>query len=150
MQRILAFVFIVALVWACAVTAGAAPADPDAQAGVKGKGPGRLVVVWSSGDPEVAENVCLMYTHAAAKYDWFDAVTLVVWGPSADLLAGSPQLQAKVRAMQEDGVRARACVVCAENYGVAGDLRGLGLEVKSMGRPLTRYLKDRDVRVLTF
>ena len=40
-----------------------------------------LVVVWSSGDPDVAEKSCLMYAHAAKKYNWFKAVILIVWGP---------------------------------------------------------------------
>ena len=30
-----------------------------------------LAVLWSSGDPEVAEKACLMYTHAAKKNNWF-------------------------------------------------------------------------------
>lgn len=34
----------------------------------------RLAVVWSSGDPEVAHRVCLMYAHGAGKQAWFDEV----------------------------------------------------------------------------
>jgi hypothetical protein len=45
-----------------------------------------LVVLWSSGDPEVAEKACLMYTGAAKKYGWFKEVILVVWGPSEKLM----------------------------------------------------------------
>lgn len=37
-----------------------------------------LVVVWASGDPEVAEKACLMYAGAAKKYKWFDEVILIV------------------------------------------------------------------------
>ena len=29
---------------------------------------GKLMVVWTSADPDVADKVCLMYTHAAKKY----------------------------------------------------------------------------------
>ena len=46
----------------------------------------RLVVLWTSGDPEVAHRACLMYVHAAHKQKWFDQVVLIVWGPSARLL----------------------------------------------------------------
>ena len=46
-----------------------------------------LLVVWSSGDIEVAEKVCFMYTYNAKRAEWFKEVIFVVWGPSAKLLA---------------------------------------------------------------
>lgn len=109
----------------------------------------RLAVVWTSGDPEVAHRMCLMYTHAAATQGWFDEVRLIVWGPSARLLAADKDLQAKVQQMQKDGVIVQACVVCADSYGVADELRELGLEVKPMGKPLSELL-HQDCKVLTF
>lgn len=109
----------------------------------------RLAVVWSSGDPDVAHRVCLMYAHAAATNRWFDEVRLIVWGPSARLLAGDKDLQAKIQAMMKDGVNVQACIVCAESYGVTETLRGLGIEVKPMGRPLTDILQS-DYQVLVF
>ncbi len=111
--------------------------------------PSKLAVVWNSGDPEVAHRVCLMYTHAAKSNQWFDEVRLIVWGPSARLLAADKDLQAKVKTMMDDGVIVQACIVCADSYGVADALRELGIEVKAMGRPLTDMLKG-DYEVLTF
>ena len=109
----------------------------------------RLAVVWTSGDPDVANRVCFMYTDNAAKNKWFGEVRLIVWGPSARLLAGDKDLQAKVKAMIADGVKVQACIACATSYGVVDVLRGLGIEVKGMGQPLTEYLKS-DYKVLTF
>ena len=109
----------------------------------------RLAVVWSSGDPDVAHRVCLMYTHAAKQNDWFDEVQLIVWGPSARLLSGDKDLQEKIAAMMSDGVDVKACVVCADSYGVSDHLREMGIEVKAMGRPLTDLLQS-DWKVLTF
>jgi hypothetical protein len=109
----------------------------------------RLAVLWTSGDPEVAHRVCLMYAHAAQKQKWFDRVVLIVWGPSARLLAADKDLQAKVTSMMKDGVKVQACVVCADSYGVSERLRELGLEVKPMGPPLTEMLKQ-GWKVLTF
>ncbi|MFO8000958.1 MAG: DsrE family protein [Marinilabilia sp.] len=108
-----------------------------------------LVVVWTSGDPYVAERVCLMYTHGAKTQEWFDEVILVVWGPSAKLMAENKKLRKKVRQMQEDGVVLEACVNCADSYDVAGELREFGFDVKGMGKPLTDYLKS-GAKVLTF
>ena len=109
----------------------------------------KLVVVWSSDDPMVAERVALMYTHAAKTAGWFKEVTLVIWGPSAKLISTDSKLQEKLKAMQKDGVVIEACVACANAYGVAEDLRKLGYDVKGMGKPLTNYLKS-DAKVLTF
>jgi hypothetical protein len=109
----------------------------------------QLAVLWTSADPDVAHRVCLMYTHAAQKNEWFDPVKLIVWGPSARLLAGDRELQSKVQALIADGVQVQACVVCADSYGVTDPLRALGIEVIPMGEPLTDLLKD-GWRILTF
>jgi len=111
--------------------------------------PSRLAVLWISGDPEVAHRACLMYTHAAQQQKWFDQVTLIVWGPSARLLAADKDLQMKIKTMMQDGVKVQACVACADSYGVSPQLRELGLEVKGMGAPLTDLLKQ-GWKVLTY
>jgi len=109
----------------------------------------RLAVVWTSGDPEVAHRVCFMYTENAKKQKWFDEVTLIVWGPSARLLAGDKDLQAMVRTMLNGGVKVQACLACADSYGVTDQLRKLGIEVRYMGKPLTDLIKG-GWKVLTF
>ena len=109
----------------------------------------RLAVLWSSGDADVAHRVCFMYTHAAGRNRWFDQVRLIVWGPSARLLAGDKDLQAKVKAMMGDGVKVQACIACANSYGVTQRLRELGIEVKGMGKPLTELIRG-GWKVLTF
>jgi hypothetical protein len=109
----------------------------------------RLAVIWSSGDPEVAHRVCFMYTDNAKKQKWFDEVTLIVWGPSARLLAGDKDLQAKIKVMLDDGVKVQACVACADSYGVTEQLRKMGIEVKGMGKPLTDLIQQ-GWHILTF
>lgn len=102
----------------------------------------KLLVLWTSGDRDVALKVCFMYTHAAINNGWFAKVRLVVWGPSAKLLSTDLELQQKVKVMQESGVEVLACIACANQYGVTEDLQNLGIEVKGMGVPLTEMLKS--------
>ncbi len=109
----------------------------------------KLAVLWVSGDRDVAEKSCLMYTHAAKKNAWFDEVVLIVWGSSSKLLAEDKALQDKVKAMIADGVIVEACSSCANMFGVADELRELGIDVKGMGVPLTEYLK-KGYHVLTY
>ena len=108
-----------------------------------------LVVLWSSGDPEVAEKACLMYASAANKFKWFDEVILVVWGPSEKLLAGNAVLKEKVSQLQKSGVMVQACIACSNMYGVTDTLKVCQVDVKGMGVPLTKYLK-RGYRVVSY
>ncbi len=112
-------------------------------------GPNRLAVLWTSGDPDVAHRVGLMYTHAAKRFGWFDEVRLVIWGPSQRTLCGDKDLKAKIAEMQSDGVITQACIACARTFGLVDALRELEFEVKPMGKPLSEFLKDPSVAVLT-
>ncbi len=109
----------------------------------------KLAVLWVSGDRDVAEKSCLMYTHAAKRNGWFDEVVLIVWGSSSKLLAEDEALQKKVKEMIADGVILEACIACSNGFGVTEELKALGIDVKGMGVPLTNYLKS-GYHVLTY
>lgn len=109
----------------------------------------KLVVVWSSDDPMVAERVALMYSHAAKRVNWFSEVTLVIWGPSANLIAQNLELQQKIAQMRTDGVKIEACIACSEAYGVTDQLKSLAYDVLPMGKPLSDYLQQ-GYQVITF
>jgi len=102
----------------------------------------KLAVLWTSGDPEVAEKMGFMYTYNAKKQGWFEEVVLIVWGPSAKLLSENEMLQDYVKKMQEAGVKVEACIACARMYGVDNELKNMGIDVKGMGIPLSDYLKE--------
>lgn len=122
----------------------------DSKVQVASVSPDNLAVLWTSGDPAVAHKVCFMYTHNAKKQEWWGQVQLIVWGPSSKLLAEDKELQAAVKAMMADGVVIKACKACADSYGVSDDLAALGIEVKYMGKPLTRILKAAQWEVVVF
>ena len=108
-----------------------------------------LVVVWTSGDREVALEMVFMYVLNSKRNDWWDGITLIVWGPSAPLLARDEELQVLMTQMIETGVNVKACKACSDHYGVSGELEKLGIIVKHMGRDFTGDLKGPD-RVITF
>jgi hypothetical protein len=89
-----------------------------------------------------------MYTYNSRKYGWWDDITLVVWGPSAKLLAEDEELQDYIRRIDSAGVTLKACKGCADMYGVSEALESLGIEVKYMGE-ITNYIKEGR-HVLTF
>jgi hypothetical protein len=108
-----------------------------------------LVVVWASGDPEVAMKSCLMYAHAAKKYKWFNEVILVIWGPSEKAVVENATLKEKVAAMKKDGIIVEACIACSNMYKVTDELKVCEVDVKGEGVPLTKYLK-RGYKVITY
>jgi hypothetical protein len=108
-----------------------------------------LVVLWTSDNPELAKTMVFMYTHNAKRNNWFNEVTLIIWGPSAKLAAENEEIQKDIAQMKEAGVKIEVCVSCARMYGVDDKLRQLGYDVKGMGVPLTNYLK-KNYNVLTF
>lgn len=107
------------------------PAVPIATAAAPA---GKLAVVWTSGDSEVALNVYFMYTHNARKLKWFDEIDLIVWGPSAALLAKSPELQAELKSMIADEIKVDACLACADRYKATETPRKMGIDVNPLGR----------------
>ena len=116
--------------------------------GEKSAGPSELVVLWTSGDREVALKMVFMYTLNSKLKQWWKSVTLIVWGPSSKLLSTDTELQASLFKMKEAGVKLMACKRCADMYGVSNDLEKLGVDVKYMGEHLTEFLKSDSHKVI--
>lgn len=101
-----------------------------------------LLVVWTSGEREVALKMVFMYAGNAKKHGWFRSVTLLCWGPSQRLLTEDRELQQDVLAMVDQGVRVIACKACADSYPVTEQLEELGVEVFYTGEFLTDWIKS--------
>lgn len=102
----------------------------------------KLVVLWTSGDKDVAEKMVFMYTYNAKTRGWWDDITLVVWGPSAKLLTEDKELQGYMDKIMEAGVTVRACKGCSDQYGISAELEKLGITVIYIGKELTDYIKE--------
>ncbi|MFB6132561.1 MAG: DsrE family protein [Halanaeroarchaeum sp.] len=108
-----------------------------------------LVVLWTSGDKEVAENMVFMYTLNSALNEWWDSVRMIVWGASTGLLQDDPDLHYWIEQLHDAGVHVEACRSCAENYDAVEDLEDLDIEVYYIGETLTTYIQDDDRYLLT-
>lgn len=145
LNRILLTVLLLGLVVAGTLALAAAQTEEKAmtdEPGTELRPEDKLVVLWTSGDPEVATRMAFMYVGNAPRFDWWDDITLIVWGPSAKLLAGDENLQGAVRAMERSGVKLEACKACADQYDVSDKLTECGIDVKYMGDVLTGYIKE--------
>jgi len=108
-----------------------------------------LVILWTSGDPDVAMKMVFMYASASKKAGWWKEINLIIWGPSAKLTAENQEIQKSITSMLKAGIIMDACKACADQYGVADSLTKLGVNVRYMGGPMTAILKS-DKRVVTF
>ncbi|MDR3600381.1 MAG: DsrE family protein [Desulfosporosinus sp.] len=111
--------------------------------------PNKLVVVWTNGDREVAIRMAFMYTLNSKLKEWWDEVSLIVWGPSAKLLTEDKLLQEYMEKVKNAGVELLACKACADSYGVSEVLENMGINVQYTGQVLTDFLKDENTRVIT-
>lgn len=110
----------------------------------------KLLIVWSSEEKEVAKKLVLLYGSVMLPRGYWDEATIMIWGPSARLLAQDKEIQEQFKVVQKSGVKFNACVVCTDEYGVSKTLQELGVELIHTGEMLTDALKSDDTKVLTF
>jgi hypothetical protein len=115
----------------------------------EGKPADQLLIVWTSGDPDVAHKMVFMYAFNAKKNGWWENISLLVWGPSAKLSSEDKDIQATLKKMKDQGVELLACKGCADQYGVSSKLEELGIDVKYTGTYLTDFIKSGK-KVITF
>ncbi len=108
-----------------------------------------LVIVWTSGDPEVALKMVFMYAYSAKKNGWWKDVTFILWGPSEKLASENKEIGESLVKMKDIGIEMLACRACSDLYSCSPDLENLGIEVKYMGVPLTNYIKEGK-KIVTF
>ncbi len=108
----------------------------------------KLVVLWTSGDREVALKMMLMYTINGKAKGWWQDINIIIWGPSAKLLTEDEEVRGQMEKAMRVGVTFEACRACADLFGVSEELEKMGIDVKYMGEPLTQLIKEK-VNLLT-
>lgn len=103
-----------------------------------------LYVLWTNADLITAEKMVFMYTVNSLLKNWWEKVTLIVWGATAKLVSEDENIQKMVKKALEAGVHISACKACADQLGVTETLEKLNIEVKYWGMPLTEILKNEE------
>ena len=107
-----------------------------------------LYVLWTNDNTITAEKMVFMYTINSLLHEWWEKVTLVVWGATAKLVSEDSNIQKMIKEALEAGVHVTACKACADQLGVTESLEKQNIEVKYWGQPLTDILKS-GARLLT-
>lgn len=102
----------------------------------------KLNILWTNDNPTTAELMVFMYATNGKIHDFWDEVTIIVWGATVNLVKDNPKIQDLVKQAQQAGVHISACKACADQLGATSALEDLGIEVIYWGQPLTQILKD--------
>lgn len=107
-----------------------------------------LYILWTTDNPTTARDMVFMYAGNSLLKDWWDKVTIIIWGASVELVSSDPAIQEKIQELISMGVEFTACKRCADNLGASGLLESLGIEVRYWGESLTGLLRS-GARLLT-
>ncbi|PAB60428.1 DsrE family protein [Anaeromicrobium sediminis] len=108
----------------------------------------KLYILWTNADVITSEKMVMMYGINSKLQNWWDHVTIIIWGATAKLAAENEGIQEKIKQAINIGVKVSACKACADQLGVSQELEDLGVEIKYWGEGLTGILKDNE-RLLT-
>ncbi len=104
----------------------------------------QLHILWTNDNIDTAHKMVFMYATNSMLRKWWDAIDLIVWGATAKLVAEDESIQEAIKKAQEAGVQVRACIACANQFGVTEKLESLGITVLSMGQPLTEIIQNNE------
>lgn len=101
-----------------------------------------LYVLWTNDNPITAEKMVFRYAVNSLKRNWWEKVTLIVWGASTKQVIEDDNIQKLVMEALKEGVHITACKACADELGATETLEKLKIEVKYWGIPLTEVLTN--------
>ena len=101
-----------------------------------------LHILWTNDNPLTAENMVMLYAINAKKKNWWQDVTVIIWGATAKIAVENELLKGLIQDGIENGVHFSACKACADKLGTTDRLLAMGVEVLYWGEPLTKLIKD--------
>ena len=101
-----------------------------------------LYILWTNADPITAENMVFMYAVNSRIHDWWENVTVIIWGAPAKLVAHDVSIQHMIEEAKSAGVHVSACRACADQLGVREKLEALDIDIKHWGGALTELMKN--------
>ena len=107
-----------------------------------------LYILWTNDNLITAEKMVFMYAINARRFGWWENVTLVVWGATAQLVAENERIKELIAEARENGIYVTACKACSDQLEVSDELEAQGIDVQYLGIPLTNVLKN-DERLIT-
>lgn len=99
-------------------------------------------ILWTSDNIHTAEQMVFLYSIHALRKKWWDEVTIIIWGASAQVANRNPKIQSLIKKALEVGVKVSACSVCADQLQAYDKLEELGVELKPWGEDFTKLIQE--------
>lgn len=103
----------------------------------------KLTILWTSGEKDVALKVVLRYIDNLLEKQVWSELELIIWGPSVQLAGDDEMVKLKLENLLTKGLKAKACIVCADEYGVSQNLESVGIVLEMVADELTRLIQDQ-------
>ena len=104
----------------------------------------KLNILWTNADILTSEKMVMMYATNSMLSKWWDAVTVIIWGATAKLVAENEDIQTHIKMAQQAGVKFSACKACTDQLGVSAQVAALDIEIIYWGEGLTELLKNNE------
>lgn len=104
----------------------------------------KLNILWTNDNLISSEKMVFMYAINSKRKEWWDEVTIIIWGAPAKLVSENKEIQDLIKEAQFEGVHITACKACTDQLDVTEILEGLNIEIKYWGGPLTQILKSEE------
>jgi hypothetical protein len=101
-----------------------------------------LFILWTNADEITFEKMVCMYAKNSLKHQWWEKVTIIIWGSTAKFTAESELVQENIKQLLHIGITVSACKSCTDQLGVSAQLEKIGIEVKYWGKDLTEIIKN--------
>jgi len=100
-----------------------------------------LHILWTNADRTTAENMVFMYSENSMKNDWWDKITVILWGATQELVVSDAQIRDRLLALRELGVNISACLTCANKMGIREELEKYEIEIVRWGKRITDLMQ---------
>lgn len=104
----------------------------------------KINILWTTDNKDTIFNMLAMYAINSKKRGWWKEVNIILWGASVKLVGNDTQVQTEVLEMLQNGITLEACKDCCDNFNVTDILLKLGVNVRYMGEPMTKYIKANE------
>ncbi len=101
-----------------------------------------LYILWTNDNAITSEKMVFMYGINSLKKGWWENVSIIVWGATAQLVSRDSDIQKLIQKAMSAGVKMLACKACADQLGISDVLEKMGIEVMYTGELLTGILKS--------
>lgn len=108
-----------------------------------------LYMLWTNADVTTSKLMVFMYAGNSKRLEWWDTVTVIIWGATAKLTKENKEIQDELNHLMDSGVNVIACKACADELDATATLEKMDIPVDYLGTYLTDIIKDSKKHLIT-